>query len=802
MTVTPTHEVDLTLQAIAAAFHELATNAVKYGALATRSGRIKVSWRVDERVGGPRLTVTGIGLNPFQTNDDAWNQTIFARPDSAAVESTSAGNIVGYEWRVVQYNGISYIATFAEGTDVDALWPALAAEGIAMTPREAYLDPERYSDRRNDIYVSPEILAAAGLVALIVGLGLLEVILLAGAAFAVSARRQVRDLGLVSANGGTSQHVRRIMYAQGFVLGVLGAVLGLAVGAALTLGGKPLWERTSGSLIEGWHFGPAELAIAAGVGVISGLAAAFVPARGAARMQPIEALAQRFRATPLTAHLPRLGLVLIAVGAGGGLVASRIAAAQLADYADAIEAAAGTGQWVSSPPMTEPYIALQLLGAVVAVVGLILTISFLITVLARRMRRWPLSVRYAARDAARHRHRTTPAVAAIMIVVASATRLSIGLAGAERVEQLTYQPVLPANVMSVTPDGPAADDFTAHLLVIAGALPSARVIESSVPGTAMDDGVHSWFEQVYVSPPDPWDAWAEENCTPVDDGFECGDEVFDGEDQELYEHAEVAIATPELMEFVHGRTPDAETLVALESGALIIPSAGLADADGNVVFEIYEWEFDGFGGGTGDVIDHVVLPADVMEVDGPGYGSLPGAFISETAAAQHWEIHTTTAFIQYDESATADQLDAARDIAESLGLWTHTEDGPNSMAIVYLILAAGAGFVTLVGVGVTVALAAAEGRADLATMSAVGAPPRRRRAIAGWQALVVGGLGTALGLALGAYFAYLVWPAIGAPDYVVPWRSIGLIGLAVPLLAALFAVIFTRSRLPMVRRIE
>jgi len=42
-------------QTLGLAIHELATNAVKYGALSTRSGHIKVFWRVDKNMGGPRL---------------------------------------------------------------------------------------------------------------------------------------------------------------------------------------------------------------------------------------------------------------------------------------------------------------------------------------------------------------------------------------------------------------------------------------------------------------------------------------------------------------------------------------------------------------------------------------------------------------------------------------------------------------------------------------------------------------------------------------------------------------------------
>jgi two-component sensor histidine kinase len=43
--------------ALAMAMHELATNAVKYGALANKTGTIEVSWKVQNGAAPPRLAL-------------------------------------------------------------------------------------------------------------------------------------------------------------------------------------------------------------------------------------------------------------------------------------------------------------------------------------------------------------------------------------------------------------------------------------------------------------------------------------------------------------------------------------------------------------------------------------------------------------------------------------------------------------------------------------------------------------------------------------------------------------------------
>jgi putative ABC transport system permease protein len=127
-----------------------------------------------------------------------------------------------------------------------------------------------------------------------------------------------------------------------------------------------------------------------------------------------------------------------------------------------------------------------------------------------------------------------------------------------------------------------------------------------------------------------------------------------------------------------------------------------------------------------------------------------------------------------------------------------------------LVLALVAGFITLGAAGIGTGLAAADGRADLATLAAVGASPGVRRRLSLSQSGTIAGLGTALGTiaGLGASTAVLFgynqsnkyhWPPYPPYPITVPWETLAVV-LVVPLVAMLATGLRTRSRLPIERR--
>jgi len=142
--------------------------------------------------------------------------------------------------------------------------------------------------------------------------------------FAVAATRRRREIGILRSLGVARGTILRLFLVEGAIVGTLGAALGVAAGlllarvttkfiAGLTAVAYGLTHSETSIVVD-----PRVIVTGAALGVASAIAAAFFPALGAARLQPVEALAKGgFQRVQPGAGRARwiLGLLLAAVTA-------------------------------------------------------------------------------------------------------------------------------------------------------------------------------------------------------------------------------------------------------------------------------------------------------------------------------------------------------------------------------------------------------------------------------------------------------------------------------------------------------
>lgn len=721
---------------------------------------------------GPTASVTGIARSQFCLDCER----IVAAPGSTVAQTArrrGRGSPDQYIEPLALADELDprvQLLDLPAGAPTDELAAILRGQGAQLATRHRVAHPPSYSSGTVDAAT----LRAAALTAVVVGLGLLEVVLLAGTAFAVGARRQMRELGLVAASGGSPRDVRRIVLAQGLVLGALGAVVGVAAGAGLAVAGRPLWERLDNAEVTGWAFGPWEIAAAALVGLLSGLAAAVVPAVGAARMRPVHALAGRFReGRPRGRRNTVVGGALLAIGVVLGVVGDRILADEFRTYSQQAASAVERG-FVIPAPSSDAAVAFIVGGGTLAVIGLVLLAPVLIGRLARLGGRLPLSARLAVRDADRQRHRTGPATGAIVVAVAGAVFMAFVVAMVFRADDLRTIPSLPQHVLGITSDAPMSR------------LPAGTVLAAGTAAAAELPGAHRHVARVVDGPgAGVIQLIPRDHACPPDlaDLDRCGS---------LVGNAHVSVADPagSAAAVLAGGRLDRPARAALAAGKVLVFDPALLDRAGTVLLA--------------NGPRSRPFPAHVVRRERP-YAALPSALVSPALVrAQGWTAtRIDQVLVTYGSGVSRDDLDSAIAAGIDAGADVYTgSTADENRSTILLAAALIAGLVTLFGVAISVALAAAEGRADLATLAAVGAPPGRRRTLVAVQALLVGGLGGLLGVGLGTFVAFTARATTGSPDFVVPWWNLAAAGLGAPLVAAVVAAACTHGRMPLVRRAE
>ncbi|MEQ4300527.1 FtsX-like permease family protein [Plantactinospora sp. B6F1] len=702
------------------------------------------------------------------------------------------------------------------------LWDAPAAvdwagvrqlneRGMVVVSRAVLLNPpaldpsDPYYRDSGDDDVSLRTVAAGGLV---VGLGVLEVMLLAGPVFAVGARRRQRELGLVAANGGTPAHLRRIVLADGVVLGVLAAVPGLLLGVVAAFAFRPLVEvHLAQQRAGGYRVFPLALVAIAVLAVGTGLLAALVPAFTVARGDVVTALTGRRGIRQSRKGWLLLGLALVGTGA----------------------AAAGYGAWQVSSNVI-------LTGLVLAELGLVLCTPALVGLVARLGQALPLAPRIALRDTARNRAAAVPAVAAVMAAVAGSVAIGVVLTAQNARADAQYRAGLPighALVINNPMPGPLdhkqqpGASMKEVAAVVRNTLPATEVVPVGqvacptvdAPPTSVKAGrpVFPHCALHLRVPPDrrcPYDpnsgavlSRTQQRAANADPRCEIATMPSRAGYGEL-------VAGPAAVTALTRATGEdlSRARETLAAGGVLVGDPRLV-VDGKVTIQAYDETVHG------PITPEKLAQAPTVSV--PGYAPttgtrLPGPIYSSAAvkAAKLADrpYGLVVATDRMPSQAEQDRLTAGlRDLTDQGGLGATIERRPvTPHDPTLLILAAVAGLVTLGAAAVATGLAAADGRGDLAILSAVGASPGVRRWLSLSQSGVIAGLGTVLGLLAGlgasaaVLFAYnqalmYQWPRDPAYPITVPWATLAVV-LVVPLVAMLGTGLLTRSRLPIERR--
>jgi len=212
-------------------------------------------------------------------NDTAWT-VVGVASDTHFRELRNAGPVVYFSWDQVGpfFNG--FLAVRTTGT-LAAMLPALRAATHDANPNLVLWDA-RTMDQFLDAPLAQPRLSAL----LLTGFSLIALLLSAIGLYGVMAstvRQQTRDIGIRVALGATPLAVRRLVLGDAMRVVGAGAVTGVA-GAVV-----------AGRLLASQLFGvspadPASIAAAAAALMAIGVGAAYVPARRAARIDPVEAL--------------------------------------------------------------------------------------------------------------------------------------------------------------------------------------------------------------------------------------------------------------------------------------------------------------------------------------------------------------------------------------------------------------------------------------------------------------------------------------------------------------------------------
>ncbi|MFV0285723.1 MAG: FtsX-like permease family protein [Demequina sp.] len=643
--------------------------------------------------------------------------------------------------------------------DLELDWEAvqaLNADGVAAYSRTvAQNPPAEYLNASNANWPGQGDSGLGSGAIIGAGLGLLEVVLLAGAAFAVSMRRRQERLALLAATGASRGALVSVGLFHGALLGLAGGVIGVPVGLGIGVAWLEVIDRWGDGYTQTWglHVAWWQAAAILAFTTFAGAVAALVPAIASARLDVMAALrGSRKPAKPR--RWPAVTGAVLLVAAAVALV-----------FAVHLRSVA----WET--PVADLY-AVETRAAQVTLAGvLLLFIAFIaltpavLRCAARALGSASLGARLASRDAARHTGRTVPVIAAITVTVL--------IAGNVVLDTFRHIDAWAAETSGVAQQGDAfapleswayEGDTEVRVLGDAEAL-TARAQEAfpDLEAIAIDQAANAWdlasgdarssvirYPEESLCP--AWDEqaqWYDENALTKREraqdprcAEESGSTVYG-----------IAVGGADEFAYIAGRPASEREREVLAAGGgvafrpLLVGADAAEGSEGTVTIETWLVEDEGGPGTGGEPLVAAEVPAIVAE---PAFwvSNYSMLLSPEAAAAAGAEVIPGTLYLHRDAGFTEfeeDQLESALMREGEWHAWVQRplDRGEGLIAwgsLIATLLVAGA------AAGLSLGLARADARRDDLTLASLGASPRLSRSVAAWQGGILVGLAVGIGM--------------------------------------------------------
>jgi len=587
---------------------------------------------------------------------------------------------------------------------------------------------------------SDTIVSPATIVLIVSVLGLAFIGLVASAAFTVMAQRRQRALGMLASLGATESDVRFVLLVDGLVAGVLGALLGGALGLGLWFWYYPHLETATAHRTDPLGLPWAAVIIGLLLAVATSVIAAAWPGRAVSKVPVVAALSGRVTAPHVIRRSLRPGLIFLGVGlfilffSGGWR---------------------GGGQ--------DGYLVIAAL--IACVIACALLAPFLVDRLARFAWRAPLATRLALRDLARYRSRSGAALAAVSFAVFLAT-VTIVIASVRFDDALDYvAPNMASNQLILYAPGNDGSQYQPGQFTPAAKLAAARHEALTLAA------------QLHAPAPLELDLAVSTHVSAL------GQPVQNQPGALVSLHGQgiggrLYVATPALLKtfgISASEVNPAADVLTMRAG---LPSTGgLALASGSFLA----------ASPPGCPAGMCIVSPVIQEVSKlPAGTSVPNMVITEQAVRALRETVVPVGWlVQAPAALTPVQVNAARQAAVTLGTTIESKSGQLGLGQISEGATVGGILLALGVLAMTVGLIRSETASDLRTLTATGAGWRTRRALTGVTAGVIALLGAALGT-VAAFLASLAWAhsSLAQTFGNVPWSDIGLLVIGMPLVGA------------------